>query len=57
MYTPDYSIRELLNRFNAAYDAGKLSSEVTEYLHAAWQEILQLESRTGYGIPSIDLKM
>jgi hypothetical protein len=47
----------MLDRFNAAYDTGKLSLEVTEYLHTAWQEIMQMESRTGYGIPTIDLKM
>jgi hypothetical protein len=47
----------MLDRFNAAYDAGKLSLEVTEYLHAAWQEIMQMESKTGYGITTADLKM
>jgi hypothetical protein len=57
MYTPHYSIRELLNHFIAVYDVGNLSPEVTEYLHTAWQEIMQLESKTGYGIPTIDLKM
>jgi hypothetical protein len=57
LYSPEFTISHMLDRFNAAYDAGKLSLEVTEYLHTAWQEILQMESRTGYGIPATDLKM
>jgi hypothetical protein len=57
LYSPEFTISHMLDRFNAAYDAGKLSLEVTEYLHTAWQEIMQMESRTGYGIPDIDLKM
>jgi hypothetical protein len=56
-YSPDSTIGYLLNHFNAAYDAGKLLPEVAEFLHTAWAEILQFESKSGYGIPSTDLKM
>jgi hypothetical protein len=56
-YSPDSTIGCLLNHFNDVYDAGKLSPEVAEFLHTAWVEILQCESKTGYGIPSTDLKM
>jgi hypothetical protein len=56
-YSPDSTIGCLLNHFNDAYDAGKLSSEVADFLHTAWAEVLQFESKTGYGIPSTDLKM
>jgi hypothetical protein len=57
LYSPEFTISHMLDCFNAAYDADKLSTEVAEYLHTAWQEILQMESRTGYGIPATDLKM
>jgi hypothetical protein len=56
-YSPDSTIGYLLNRFNDAYDAGKLWPEVAEFLHTAWAEVLQFESKTGYGIPSTDIKM
>jgi hypothetical protein len=57
LYSPEFTISHMLDCFNAAYDAGKLSPKVTEYLHTAWQVILQMESRTSYGIPATDLKM
>ncbi len=40
LYSPEYTISHMLDCFNAAYDAGNLSPEVTEYLHTAWQEIM-----------------
>lgn len=57
LYSPEFTISHMIDCFNAAYDAGTLSSEVTEYLHAAWQEIMQMESRTDYRIPATELKM
>lgn len=56
-YSPDYTICSMLKRFNAAHATGELMPEVVAYLHDAWQEIATMESKTGYGIPDIELTM
>jgi hypothetical protein len=56
-YSPYYTICTMLKCFNAAHAAGELMPEVVAYLHDAWQEIATMESKTGYGIPDIELTM
>jgi ribosomal protein S1 len=56
MYSPDYTIIDLLSHFKQVYEEGKLNEEVVEYLHAAWKEIDKEESRVEYGYPIAKLE-
>jgi hypothetical protein len=57
VYLPDYTIGDLIKKFNEMYKNNELSSDVISYLHQAWQEILQTECKSSYGVPSYDLIM
>jgi hypothetical protein len=57
VYVPDYTIGDLIKKLNEMYKNNELSPEVISYLHQAWQEILQTECKSSYGVPSCDLIM
>jgi hypothetical protein len=57
MYVPDYTIGNLIKKLNEMYKNNELSPDVISYLHQAWQEILQTECKSSYGVPSYDLIM
>jgi hypothetical protein len=51
-YSPDYSVGDLMARFEKLYVEGKLNEDVVEYLRSAWKEIREEESYKDYGYPS-----
>lgn len=55
LYSPDFTFIHLLNQFKNVHDVGKMDVEVTNYLKAAWTEILNEESYTQYGYPTATL--
>jgi hypothetical protein len=57
VYVPDYTIGDLIKKLNEMYKNNELSPDVISYLHQAWQEILQTECKSSYGVPSCDLIM
>jgi hypothetical protein len=57
MYTPGFTIDDLIEFFNKAYSEGKMESEVAKYLSEAWKEIEQEESYEQYGVPMRKLKL
>jgi hypothetical protein len=57
VYLPDYTIGDLIKKLNEMYKNNELSPDVISYLHQAWQEILQTECKSSYGMPSYDLIM
>jgi hypothetical protein len=57
VYVPDYTIGDLIKKLNEMYKNNELSPDVISYLHQAWQEILQTECKSSYGVPSYDLIM
>jgi hypothetical protein len=57
VYLPDYTIGDLIKKLNEMYKSNELSPDVISYLHKAWQEILQTECKSSYGVPSYDLIM
>ena len=51
MYSPEYAIRDLTEKFEKLAKEGKLPEDVNAYLHEAWKEIEGMESCTDYGVP------
>lgn len=51
-YYPGDAANHLTRVFNRFLSEGKLPETVVEYLKAAWDEILEEESYTDYGVPS-----
>ena len=56
MYSPDYAASDITRLFNQYYSEGKLSTEVVDYLNAAWKEIRDEEAYIDYGVPSLEWK-
>ena len=52
MYSPEYAIDDLVDFFNGLEEEGKLPDETKEYLHKAWQEIMETECHQDYGMLS-----
>lgn len=51
-YNPGEAADHLTRVFNRFLSEGKLPANVVEYLNTAWEEILEEESYTDYGVPS-----
>ena len=51
MYNPEYAIEDLIEEFCKLAKRGKSPETVNTYLHEAWKEIEDMESRTDYGVP------
>jgi hypothetical protein len=55
LYSPDYTITSIIDRFEELHDSGTLKAEVWDFLQAAWKEIQEEESYREYGIPSAEI--
>jgi hypothetical protein len=56
-YTPDYTMKSILNKFVELRDSSAIQPEVRDYLRTAWKEIQEEESYKDYGIPSANFNI
>lgn len=50
LYSPEYTIKSLVDYFNRLITQGKLPEDVKDYLHRGWAEIKTYEACTDYGL-------
>ncbi len=55
MYSLEYAIEDLIEKFRTLATQGKLPELVNTYLHVEWEEIDEMESCTDYGVPRREL--
>lgn len=55
LYSPEYTIEDMVKLFGRLKRERKLPKEVDKYLHEAWKEIAATECCTDYGLPRHEL--